>query len=118
MWYFLNPGHLYLGLGSLLIVLALYEGVKLYRDRKTIAKFRTGDSSVNFFYEYKYQVFAGLYVSYNFITSGPMADYTPDLMYSLTILITYMCMWSYYYHLNVCQRMIAPLLEQFKTQMI
>ncbi len=118
VWYLINPAYLELGFTMLLIGVILYEGVKVYFNRDTIAEFRTGDSSVNFFYEYKYQLFAGLYLPYNMLMSGPSTDSAPDLMYGALIVMIYILMWSYYYHLNVCQRLIAPLIEEYKTQLI
>ena len=103
---------------ALMFVVAIYEGVKVHRARGIIKQSRSGDSSVNFFYQYKNElmsfIFAPIYF-YN-ISGEPTAAET--VTYGLMIIFFYLHFWVYYYHLNVCQRRVAPLLEQYKSQLI
>lgn len=113
-----QANHVFAAAIVLMFSIAIYEVIKVYSSEDIIKQSRTGDSSVNFFYQYKNELCTGIF--------GPIYLYNIDhnvttaesLVIFLTILFIYIQGWIYYYHLNICQRRVAPLLDQYKTQLI
>ena len=102
---------------ALFFLIGIYEGVKLQRDREIVKQSRSGDSSVNYFYQYKGElaslIFAPIYV---YLLGGEaVAETSID---GLIIVLSYVQLWAYYYHLNVCHQRVTALLEQYKSQLI
>ena len=104
----------------MVLIVCIYEGLKFYKDRHLRKQIRTGDSSVNFFYQHKLEVFSSLYLvlslwNINNDIGQNMADH---ILHLAIPILMYVNAWVYYYHLNNCQKRIAPLLDHYKAQMI
>jgi len=103
-----------------IILTCSYEGIKYYRDRHIRKQIKAGDSSINFFYQYKLEIFSSLYLALNILSNIDQisAFSMSPLLHTAIVLWMYICTWAYYYHLNICQKRIAPLLDHYKAQMI
>jgi len=99
------------------IAVVIVEGYKYHQDRDLRRRFKQGHSSVNFFYQYKLQVLLMLTLPFNFLSILDLVD-AKWLCAFIFPFVYYICGCGYYYHLKVCQRRIAPLLEQYKAQLI
>ena len=112
--------HVYIGVGVIAVSIIIFELVKYYhRDRNVIPQIKSGESSVNFFYQFKYNGYMMLYCLFSFHFVLGIEGSTLRLFLNIgTILILYLYAWMYYYHLNICQRRVAPLLEQYRSQLI
>ena len=117
--YFTSPFVTIMATLVIVVSIGIFEGVKIYLNRDIIKQSRTGDSSVNFFYQYKNELSTGILAPIYFYQLSPDGMSSVDLIFQgLAILFIYIQIWIYYYHLNICQRRIAPLLNQYKSQLI
>ena len=78
---------------------------------------KSGASAANLFYEYKLLLPWMLYDAYLLIDATLDSGFY-SIIYILSLMLIYYGSWIYYYHLNICQRRVAPLLDQYKTQLI
>ena len=101
----------------LVMVVVIVEGYKFYRDRHLRSHIKEGDSTINFFYEYKLQFILLLTFPFNFLSILDLVD-AKWLCALIFPFVYYICGWAYYYHISVCQRRVAPLLEQYRSQII
>ncbi len=101
----------------LVLIFGIIEGVKYVRDRKAISQMKSGASAINLFYQYKMLLPWMLYYAYEL--TNPIRDTSFYWPLNVIILIMiYYLSWAYYYHLKVCQRRIAPLLDEYRSQVI
>lgn len=93
------------------------EGDRYYRDRQLRSSTKGGESSISFFYQYKLQIILLLIFPFNFLSVFELIDAKWLCAYVFPFMY-YLCGWGYYYHLKVCQRRVAPLLEEYRSQVI
>lgn len=101
----------------MVLSICVYEGVKYHRDRKIRSQVRNGDSSINFFFRFKLELFSLIWVPLYSLNIGPDSRFF-WLNYMFILAGLYLIPWLYYYHLNICKKRIAPLLDHYKAQMI
>ena len=114
---YLNSTQMQTGIAVLIVLLmfCVIEGVKYLRDRKVIRQMKSGASAANLFYEYKLLL---PWISVNaYYLTGPSGDLS-CIFHLMALALIYYCSWAYYYHLKVCQRRVAPLLEEYRSQVI
>jgi hypothetical protein len=101
-----------------MFLVAIYEGIKLHRDREIVKQSRSGDSSVSSFYQYKAELTSFIFAPIYFYNLGSEPTAAEMSIYGLVIVFFYIQLLAYYYHVNVCHRHVAPLLEEYKSQLI
>ena len=101
----------------LVMVLVIVEGYKYYRDRHLRRRIQEGHSTINFFYQYKLQFLLLLTLPFNFLGVLDLVE-AKWLCALIFPFVYYICGWGYYYHINVCQRRVAPLLEEYRSQLL
>jgi len=101
----------------LVMAVVIVEGYKYYQARHLRSHIKEADSAINFFYQYKIQVLLLLTLPFNFLSVLDLFD-AKWLCALIFPFAYYICGWAYYYHLNVCKRRIAPLLEEYRTQLL
>jgi hypothetical protein len=112
------PFHFIISQAALMFLVAIYEGIKLHRDRDIVKQSRSGDSSVSFFYQYKAELTSFIFAPIYFYNLGSEPTAADMSLYGLIIVFFYTQLWAYYYHLNVCHRLVAPLLQNYKSQLV
>ena len=112
--------YLMIGVMTIILLLGLYERIKYSLDSKVIAQSKSGHSSAYFFYKHKLETFGFSFQTVYLFDPSTYVGLPPNEPYYFWILpvITYVYAWMYYYHIRVCQRRVAPLLEQYKSQLI
>jgi len=105
--------------GSLLVICVI-EGIKYIKNRNLVRQTKSGESSVSFFYNFKIMLGWMFYNTLIFSDSAERSGETTFDLLSLLLLfiMAYYCLWAYYYHLNVCQRQVAPLLDKYRSQLL